>query len=101
MLLLLNFPRVLSRHSPRLSPTGGASSTEPARIGLFHGTNDAERNSNMNKFAFGVLLSLALGAQAFAIIRSPYPTKTLPPSHGHFIVVGDDAKSQIAVKPPK
>jgi len=55
----------------------------------------------MNKFALGVLLSLALGAQAFAIIRSPYPTKTLPPSHGHFIVVGDDAKSQIGVKPPK
>ena len=55
----------------------------------------------MKTFALGVLLSLALGAQGFAIIRSPYPTKTLPPSHGRFIVVGDDAKSQIAVKPPK
>ncbi len=55
----------------------------------------------MKTFALGVLLSLALGAQGFAIIRSPYPTKTLPPSHGRFIVVGDDAKPQIAVKPPK
>jgi hypothetical protein len=99
--LLLNFPRVLSRHSPRLSPAGGASNIERATIGLFPGTNDAERNSNMNKFALGVLLSLALSAQGFAIIRSPYPTKTQPPSHGRFIVVGDDAKSQIALKPPK
>ncbi|HLW36156.1 MAG TPA: hypothetical protein VKS98_10895 [Chthoniobacterales bacterium] len=55
----------------------------------------------MKTFALGVLLSLALGAQGFAIIRSPYPTKTQPPYQGRFIVVGDDAKSQITVKSPK
>lgn len=55
----------------------------------------------MKTFALGVLLSLALGAQGFAIIRSPYPTKTLPPYHGRFIVVGDDARPQTPVKSPK
>ena len=46
----------------------------------------------MKTLALGVLLSLALGAQGFAII---------PPYHGRFIVIGDDAKSQAVVKPPK
>jgi len=55
----------------------------------------------MKTFAFGVLLSLALGAQGFAIIRSPYPTKTQPPYQGRFLVVGDDAKSQTTGKSPK
>ena len=55
----------------------------------------------MKTFALGVLLSLALSAQGFAIIRSPYPTKTQPPYQGRFIVVGDDAKSQITVKSTK
>ena len=55
----------------------------------------------MKTFALGVLLSLALGAQAFAIIRPPYPAKPMPPYHGHFIVIGDDAKPQAVVKPPK
>jgi len=55
----------------------------------------------MRTFALGVLLTLALGAQAFAIIRPPYPAKPMPPYHGHFIVIGDDAKSQAVVKPPK
>ena len=66
---------------------------------FFHGTNDAEENSNMRRFVL-VLLSLAFGAQAFAIIRPPYPAKPMPPYHGHFIVIGDDAKWQ-AVKTPK
>ena len=71
------------------------------RIRNFYGTNDAEENSNMKTFALGVLLSLALGAQGFAIIRPPYPAKPMPPYHGRFIVIGDDAKSQAVVKPPK
>ena len=55
----------------------------------------------MRTFALGVLLTLALGAQAFAIIRPPYPAKPMPPYHGRFIVIGDDAKTQAVVKPPK
>ena len=55
----------------------------------------------MKTVALGVLLSLALTAQGFAIIRSPYPTKTLPPYQGRFIVAGDDVKSQTPVKSPK
>ena len=47
-----------------------------------------------------VLLSLALTTQAFAIIRPPYPAKPMPPYHGQFIVIGENAKSQ-AVKAPK
>jgi hypothetical protein len=64
------------------------------RIWSFHGTNDAERNSNMKPLALCVLLSLALIGQAFAIIRPPYPVKPMPPYHGRFIVIGDDARSQ-------
>ena len=55
----------------------------------------------MRPFTLGVLLSLALMAQAFAIIRPPYPAKAMPPYHGNFIVIGDDAKPQPVVKPPK
>ena len=55
----------------------------------------------MKTFAFGVLLSLVLIAQGFAIIRPPYPMKPFPPYHGRFIVIGDDAKSHTAAKPPK
>jgi len=76
-------------------------SAECIVISIFHGTNDAERNSNMKTFALGVLLSLVLVAQGFAIIRPPYPVKPMPPYQGRFIVVGDDAKSQTASKSPK
>ena len=55
----------------------------------------------MKTFALGVLLSLVLVAQGFAIIRPPYPVKPMPPYHGRFIVIGDDAKSQTASQPPK
>ena len=56
----------------------------------------------MKPVAVGVLLGLALAVQAFAIIRSPYPAKPMPPYHGQFIVIGDDAKpGQAALKPPK
>jgi hypothetical protein len=73
-----------------------------ARFKDFHGTNDAKENSNMRTFAFGVLVTLALGAQAFAILRPPYPVKTAPPYRGgHFILIGDDAKSQNIDKAPK
>ena len=60
-----------------------------------------QRNSNMKTFALGVLLSLVLVAQGFAILRPPYPVKPMPPYHGRFIVIGDDAKSQTASQPPK
>ena len=60
-----------------------------------------KENSNMKTFALGVLPTLALGAQGFAIIRPPYPAKPMPPYHGHFILTGDDAKPQAVVKPPK
>jgi len=68
------------------------------RIRNFHGTNDAEENSNMKPLVL-VLLSLALAAQAFAIIRPPYPAKPMPPYHGQFIVIGEDAKSQVVEAP--
>jgi hypothetical protein len=55
----------------------------------------------MRTFALGVLLSLAMISQGFAIIRSPYPVKSMPPYQGRFIVIGDDAKSQTASKSPK
>lgn len=93
--------RMLSRFLPLTSPIGGVSSAERIAIWTFHGTNDAERNSNMRTFAFGVLLSLVLVAQGFAIIRPPYPMKPMPPYHGRFIAIGDDAKSQTAAKSPK
>ena len=76
--------------------------TEPGLNWNFYGTNDADRNSNMKPLALGILLGLALTAQAFAIIRPPYPAKPMPPYHGRFIVIGDDAKpGQAAVRPPK
>jgi len=55
----------------------------------------------MKTFALGVLLSLVLVAQGFAIIRPPYPAKPMPPYQGRFIIIGDDAKSQTASKSPK
>lgn len=57
----------------------------------------------MKTFALGVLVTLALNAQGFAILRPPYPVKPAPPYHsGGFILIGDDAKSQNTVrKAPK
>lgn len=55
----------------------------------------------MKTFALGVLLSLVLLAQAFAIIRPPYPVKPTPPYQGRFIVISDDAKTGTADKSPK
>ena len=53
----------------------------------------------MKTFALGVLITLAFAAQGFAILRPPYPSKPAPPFHGgHFIVIGDDAKSQNVAK---
>jgi hypothetical protein len=81
---------------------GGLPTDSPFfEIRTFHGTDDAKRDSNMKTFALGVLLSLAFIAQGFAIIRPPYPVKPMPPYHGRFIVIGDDARSQTASKAPK
>jgi len=82
---------------------GGGLPTDSSAVEIrtFHGTDDAERNSNMKTFAVGVLLNLVLIAQGFAIIRPPYPIKPMPPYHGRFIVIGDDARSQTASKAPK
>ena len=55
----------------------------------------------MKRYSLGVLFGLALSTQVFAIIRSPYPAKTMPPNHGQFILIGDDAIRQTAIKPPK
>jgi hypothetical protein len=56
----------------------------------------------MKTFVLGVLLTLALSAQGFAILRPPYPAKPAPPYHGgYFILIGDDGKSQSAVKAPR
>jgi hypothetical protein len=55
----------------------------------------------MKTLALGVLLGFALIGQAFAIIRPPYPVKPMPPYHGRFIVIGDDARWQTVVKSPK
>ena len=52
----------------------------------------------MKTIAFGVLLTLVLAGQGFAIIRPPYPVKPMPPYHGRFIVIGDDAKQQTTAK---
>src|SRR5437763_17154917 len=86
-----------------LTPSaGGVLPTKPGpKDNIFYGTNDAEENSNMKTLALGVLLTLALATQGFAILRPPYPAKPMPPYHGHFILIGDDAKSQAVVKPPK
>jgi len=55
----------------------------------------------MRTFALGVLSSLVLVAQGFAVIRSPYPVKTMPPYYGRFIIIGDDARSQTVAKSSK
>ncbi|HET9419363.1 MAG TPA: hypothetical protein VFO30_08480 [Chthoniobacterales bacterium] len=55
----------------------------------------------MRSLALGVLLGLALTVQAFAIIRSPFPAKPMPPSRGHVVVIDDDAKLQGTVTAPK
>ena len=55
----------------------------------------------MKTFALGVLLTLALCAQGFAIIRPPYPVKPMPPYQGSFILIGYDAKQQVVAKSPK
>jgi hypothetical protein len=67
----------------------------------FRGTNAAEENNTMRSLAVGILLGLALTVQAFALIRSPFPAKPMPPSHGHVIVIDDDAKLQGTVTAPK
>jgi hypothetical protein len=55
----------------------------------------------MKTFALGVLVTLALAAQGFAILRPPYPAKPAPPYRGHFILIGDDSRSPNADKPPR
>ncbi len=55
----------------------------------------------MKSLALGVLLSLVLIGQAFAIIRPPYPVKPMPPYHGRFVVIGDDARLQTVARSPK
>jgi hypothetical protein len=43
---------------------------------------------------FGVLLAiLVAGAagNASAVIRSPFPSRPMPPYHGHYIMIGGDS----------
>jgi hypothetical protein len=38
-----------------------------------------------------IVLLFAAGPYSFAIIRSPYPEKSLPPDSGRTIVINDDS----------
>ncbi|HYY13987.1 MAG TPA: hypothetical protein VE758_06095 [Chthoniobacterales bacterium] len=55
----------------------------------------------MRSLALIVLLGVVLTMQAFAIIRSPFPLKPMPPSHGQVVVIGDDAKLPGTITAPK
>jgi hypothetical protein len=37
-----------------------------------------------------ILLLFTAAPHSFAIIRSPYPVKSLPPDRGHMIIIGDE-----------
>jgi hypothetical protein len=43
----------------------------------------------MKSAAFAILLSFALGSEAFAILRPRYPAKPTPPFRGHVIIIED------------
>jgi hypothetical protein len=43
-----------------------------------------------------IVLLLMTAPHSFAIIRSPYPAKSLPPDRGHVIIIGDE---RISVAP--
>jgi hypothetical protein len=55
----------------------------------------------MKNAALAVLLSFALGSEAFAILRPRYPAKPMPPFRGHFIIIEDDALQKVSTKPSK
>jgi hypothetical protein len=51
----------------------------------------SEKHPGAAKLLCIVLLFVAV-PHSFAIIRSPYPTKSLPPDRGHMITtIGDDS----------
>ena len=42
------------------------------------------------KLLFIFLLFMAATPHSFAIIRSPYPAKSMPPGRVHMIIIGDE-----------
>jgi hypothetical protein len=50
----------------------------------------SERHPAAAKLLCIALLFVA-APYSFAIIRSPYPAKSLPPDRGHMIIIGDDS----------
>jgi hypothetical protein len=43
-----------------------------------------------------IFLLFMAAPHSFAIIRSPYPAKSLPPGRGHMIIIGDESISVAA-----
>ena len=47
--------------------------------------------SIMKRAALAILLSIALGSEAFAILRPRYPARPTPPFRGRVIIIEDDS----------
>ena len=47
-----------------------------------------------------ISLLLATASSSFAIIRSPYPVKTLPPYRGQFVIIGENSITRTAQDAP-
>jgi hypothetical protein len=62
---------------------------------------DAHQHETMKSAALAILLSFALGSEAFAILRPRYPAKPTPPFRGHVIIIGDGAIQKAARKVSK
>jgi hypothetical protein len=62
---------------------------------------DAHQDETMKNAALAVLLSFALGSEAFAILRPRYPAKPAPPFRGHVIIIVDDAIQKVSTKHSK
>jgi len=38
-------------------------------------------------------LAILASANVYAVLRPPFPVRTMPPSHGHWVVIGNDSSS--------
>ncbi|PYI92384.1 MAG: hypothetical protein DMF03_01980 [Verrucomicrobia bacterium] len=36
-------------------------------------------------------LTIAASTNVYALLRPPFPVRALPPSHGHWVVIGNDS----------
>jgi len=50
--------------------------------------------------AVAILIALAFGSQASAVLRPLFPIKPSAPFRGEFIVIGDDFVLRLTKKPP-